>query len=110
MDNEEQKIMEMLVLSGALEAAGVSESGEMLYNFTSKLKEVMPELYSEHMSFVNAEMMALWEKGFINIDFLSDDPKVKLTELAFDDKEMTRLTDSQRWSLQEIKRLYSQQF
>jgi len=109
MDNEENKIIDMLILSGALEAAGVSDSGEMLYNFTSKLKEVMPELYSEHMSFVNSEMMALWEKGFINIDFLSDDPRVKLTEMAFNTEEMTRLTDSQRWSLEEIKRIYRQQ-
>jgi len=109
MDNEENKIIDMLILNGALEAAGVSESGEMLYNFTSKLKEVMPELYSEHMSFVNSEMMALWEKGFINIDLLSDDPRVKLTEMAFNTEEMTRLTDSQRWSLEEIKRIYRQQ-
>jgi hypothetical protein len=109
MDNEENKIIDMLILTGALEAAGVSDSGEMLYNFTPRLKEIMPELYSEHMSFVNAEMMALWEKGFINIDFLSDDPKVKLTELAFNTEKMTSLTDSQKWSLEEIKRIYLKQ-
>lgn len=110
MEDREQQIIDMLVLSGALEIAGISDSGDMLYNFTEKLKEVMPALYEEHMNFVNAEIMALWEKGFINIDLLSDDPRIKLTELAFDDQELTSLNDSQRWSIEEIKRIYRQQF
>lgn len=109
MDDKEQKIIDMLVLSGALEMSGISESGEILYNFTNKLKEVMPDLYEEHMNFVNSEMMALWEKGFIDIDLLSADPKVRLTDMSFNTEEMSRLTDSQRWSLEEIKRIYLKQ-
>lgn len=110
MSDREQKVIDMLVLSGALEVSGVSESGEMLYNFTEKLKEVMPDLYEEHMNFVNSEIMALWEKGFVSIDLLEKNPRVNLTEMAFNKAEMERLTDSQRWSLEEIKRLYRQQF
>ena len=37
-----------LILSGALEPAGIDpESGEMLYNFTDKLKDVSPLLHQE---------------------------------------------------------------
>ena len=108
MDDKEQKIIDMLILSGAVEVAGMADNGEMLYNFTEKLKEVMPDLYEEHMNFVNSEMMALWEKGFLDIDLFSKNPRVKLTELAFNDSATDRLTDSQRWSLEEIKRLYLQ--
>lgn len=104
---EEDLAIEKLILEGALEVGGIDiESGEILYNFTGKLKEVMPELYNEHLNFVNSEIMFLWEFGFLSIDnMLDDNPRVNLTLKAYDQDKIKELpTDKQR-SLQEIKRI-----
>lgn len=98
--------VEFLILNRALEVSGVdSTTGELLYSFTPKIKDLMPELYRAHLNHVNSEIMFLWESGFVNVDFLSDNPKVTLTEKAFDAGEISRLSDERRWSLEEIKRL-----
>jgi hypothetical protein len=109
MKDKEKSIVEKLILDGALQFAGVdSESGEMLYTFTSKLKEVMPELYHEHLNHVNGELMRLWEKGFVDMDLMSNNPIVRLTEKAFDIEELDKLSKEDRWSVEEIKRLLKQ--
>jgi uncharacterized radical SAM superfamily protein len=100
------KEIEELILSGALEAAGIdAETGEPLYSFTTKLKAVSPELYKEHLDFVNAEIMGLWEQGFVEIDLLSENPVVKLTNKSLNSDEVNKLSKQQKWSLLEIKRV-----
>ena len=106
MDNPEQDIIDKLILDNALEVVGIDKSnGEFLYAFTPKIKEVMPELYEDHMNLVNSEIMILWEKGYLDIDFLSDNPSVSLTDKAFIDEELSKLNSKDLWSLEEIKRL-----
>jgi hypothetical protein len=106
MDDQERAIVDKLILDGAMEIAGIdSNNGEFLYVFTPKLKEVMPELYHEHVNHVNGELMRLWEMGFINIDFMSDSPIVTLAEKALDKAELDKLSKQDLWSIQEIKRL-----
>ncbi|NCV44918.1 MAG: hypothetical protein EBW15_09075 [Actinobacteria bacterium] len=106
--DEDNKIIEQLILKGAVEFAGVSDTGEPLYNFTQNLKEVMPELYREHLNFVNAALMGLWEKGFIDMNLLEDSPIVRLSLKAFDEKEISTLSDQDQFSLKEIKRILTQ--
>lgn len=104
--NDETNDIEKLVLSGGLEVAGVdSDTGELLYTFTPKMKKINAQLYNDHLNFVNSEIMGLWEKGFVNVDLLLEEPIVKLTDKAFLDEELNKLTKQQRWSLDEIKRL-----
>lgn len=105
MDKEEQKIVDYLVLTGALEPAGISEKGELLYNFTQKLKEVMPELYREHVNYINAELMGLWEKGFITMDLFDENPTINLTDKAFSEEEISNLSEQDQYSISEIKRI-----
>jgi hypothetical protein len=103
---KEQNVMDYLIMNGALEIVGIdSETNQFLYCFTPKLKEVMPELYSEHLNYVNAGLMALWEKGFVNIDFFAKDPTVNITKKAFIPTAIKTLTKEERWSLEEVKRL-----
>ena len=105
-NSEEEEIIDQLLLDHALEVVGVDKSnGEFLYAFTPKIKEVMPDLYEDHLNFVHSEIMVLWEKGFLNVNFLSADPEVTLTDKAFMDKELNQLTKQELWSLEEIKRL-----
>jgi hypothetical protein len=105
-DNEAvSKIIDTLILEGGIEVAGVDpDSGEILYCFTPKLQELMPELYKDHLNFVNDELMMLWEQGYVNIDFLQDDPPISLNDKAYDKDEVNKLSKQEKWSLQELKR------
>jgi|LakMenEpi03Aug12_release.lakeMendotaPanAssembly.Ray.scaffolds.fasta_scaffold00121_123 hypothetical protein len=106
MDNEHEEMMDQLILSGALEPAGIDmETGELLYNFTPKLKEVSPMLYQEHVAHVNGELMRLWENGFLNINMTENNPIVRLTSKAFDEVEISKLSKEDRWGIEEIKRI-----
>jgi hypothetical protein len=103
---DDNKILDDLILSGAVQVAGIdSETGGFLYQFTDKLKEVSPELYHEHVTQVNKELMALWELGFLNINVADDNPIVTLTEKAFDEEELSKLSREDKWGIEEIKRL-----
>ena len=103
---EDQNAIDYLILNKALEVVGVdSTTGELLYGFTPKIKEIMPELYREHLNHVNSEIMTMWEKGFVNVDLLSDEPIVTLTDKAFDKNEVANLSQDHRWALDEMKRL-----
>lgn len=105
-DEAISKIIDTLILEGGIEVAGVDpDTGEMLYAFTPKVKEIMPELYDDHLNFVNDELMILWEKGYVNIDFLQDDPLISLSDKAYDQNEIDNLSKQEKWSLQELKRV-----
>ena len=106
MSEPEQEIIDKLILDNALEVVGIDKSnGEFLYAFTDKIKEVMPELYEDHINFVNSEIMALWEKGYLNLDFFQEDPVITLSDKAFIQAEVDKLTKQELWSLEEIKRV-----
>jgi len=103
---EDQDAIDYLILNKGLEVAGVdSNTGELLYSFTPKIKELMPDLYNAHINPVNKEIMVLWEKGFVDVDLMSDNPIVTLTAKAFDNKEIEGLSNEHRWGLEEMKRL-----
>ena len=104
--DKDQGIIDFLILNGAMEVAGIdSSNGEFLYQFTPKLKEVMPELYNEHLNHVNSHIMTLWERGYLHIDFLEDNPIVNLTEKAMEPDEIAKLSQDEQWSINEIRRL-----
>lgn len=102
---EEDKIIEDLILKGALEVSGIDiETGEPLYNFTHKLKDVSPELDQEIQTFFSQEMMFLWENGFVEMDITEKNPIVKLTEKAFNNKEVLKLDKDKQYTLKDIIR------
>jgi len=106
MSSEEDRLIDDLILAGGLEISGIDErNGEFLYTMTNKMKDLMPELYEEHLTHINEEIMKLWERGFVNFDMTSDDPIVTLTQKAYDVNEISKLTKEEVWSLEEIKRI-----
>jgi hypothetical protein len=107
---EEQDSIDYLILNGGLELMGIdSSNGEFLYSFTPKIKELMPELYEQHIQDTNNKVLNLWEKGFLNIDLMENDPVVSITTKALDEKEILTLSDEDQWDLKEIKRLLKKQ-
>jgi hypothetical protein len=104
--DEEDLLIEELIISGALEIAGIDKNtGQPLYNMTKKMKEVMPELYEEYLDSTNKSIMGLWEKGFVDMNLLEKDPIVMPNIKAYDLYEISKLTVEEVWTLEEIKRL-----
>jgi hypothetical protein len=97
-------------LSGALEVSGIDiDTGEMLYNFTDKLKDINPDLFKDMSDYISTETMALWAEGFLDIDVTETNPMVKLTPKAFDDAEVDKLPKEKQYTLKEIIRIISLQ-
>jgi len=106
MNNSEDELIKNLILQGALEVAGVdSENGELLYTITPKMQETMPDMYEDHLTQVNKDILNLWEKGYVNINFLDNDPMVTISEKGLDKKEVAKLSKQEIWAFEEIKRL-----
>lgn len=100
--------MEELILNGVVEVAGIdADTGEFLYNFTPKLRELMPDLWNERLDFIHGEIMYFWEKGFIDTEDMDGiNPLVLLTDLAHDEDAISELPPEKQESLREIKRLF----
>jgi hypothetical protein len=102
--------IEDLILSGALEVSGIDiDTGEMLYNFTDKLKDINPDLFKDMSDYISTETMSLWAEGFLDIDVTETNPMVKLTPKAFDDAEVDKLPKEKQYTLKEIIRIISLQ-
>lgn len=99
------KTIEDLLLKGAISIVGIDNSGEFLYSMNAEIKNVMPELYNQHLQDVNSEIMNLWSKGFLSINLMEEDPMVQLTAKALDKQSLSTLSSDELWSLQEVKRV-----
>ena len=108
MITPEEKMFLDLLDKGAVEFTGFDDSGEATYKFTEKLKDVNPELYAMHTELLNVEVMALWEKGFVDMDLFEENPTVRLTKKAFDRNETKTLNKELQSFLKEIKRIFKQ--
>jgi len=104
--SDDKDVIANLILLGALEVAGIDiDTGEPLYNFTSKLQDVSPDLHNEMSTYFSRETMALWQHGFIAMDITQKDPEIKLLPKAFNKKEVEKLEENNRYSLKEIIRI-----
>lgn len=103
---DDDQIFEDLILQGALEFAGLDmETGEMLYNFTEKLKDINPALHNEFSTYVSSEVSQLWASGFLNMYITDDNPKITLTAKALDPDEVAKLDKEKQYTLKEIIRI-----
>ena len=88
-EKSDNELINELILDGAIEVAGIeADTGNFLYAFTPKIREVMPSLFKEHSENVNSWVMRLWEKGFLDIDLFSDDPIITITKKALNKEEL----------------------
>lgn len=102
--NEEETFI-MLLAEGGIKFTGYDDSTqEKMYVFTPKIKELMPDLYQQHLNSVNKEVMNLWEKGYLNLDLFAKDPLISLTGKALSSTSLKELSKEETWSLNEIKR------
>jgi hypothetical protein len=105
----EDEIIDDLISKGGLEFVGIDpESGEALYRPTDILGAIDPKLSKDMASYFSKTTMALWEKGFIDMDVTNENPLVKLTEKSFDLKSVESLDKEERIIIQEIIRVLSE--
>lgn len=106
MEQNEDEVIEQLILDGALEVAALDmETGDMLFSFTDKLKDVNPQLHNAMFTYFYTDVMNLWQHGFLEMDVDSDNPVVRLTEKALNIIEVNKLNSEQKNVLKEIVRI-----
>ena len=98
--------LEYLIGIDAVQWAGFdAENNVPLYVFTEKIKEISPALYQERQTEVYKLTLDLWEKGFVEADWLTEDPIVYLTEKSFEVERLQGLSSSEKLFISELKRL-----
>lgn len=105
-DSNSSLSIDNLLREGAIEFAGYSvENNEPLYLIKPKMNEFSPELYLELQQQFQNLIFSLWEKGFINVDWLQDDPIVHLTNAGMDDEKIRALSSLEKLLISDLKRL-----
>ena len=103
---DEDALLEQLILSGALEVAGIDiDTGEPVYNFTEKLIDISPELHNEVSAYFSSETMFLWQEGFLDMDITEKNPIIRLTQKALDEIAVSNLNKDRQYTLKEIIRI-----
>jgi hypothetical protein len=97
--NENLTRIDELILEGGIEVASLSESGDFLYKFTDKLKDIDPEIYNSVIQMMYREIIFLWENGFISMDITASNPSVTLTDKASDEEAIKTLPESMQLNL-----------
>lgn len=97
-------IIENLILQGAVEVSGLDmETGEPMYGFTEKIKDVSPELAAGIEELFHMHVMALWELGFLDMNPTEENPIVRLTSFAEDATAINTLNSDLKRTLYLIK-------
>lgn len=101
--DDSDKILEELILAGAVEVSAMDAvTGEILYSFTDKIQDVYPEIHKATQRQFHDDMMFLWQSGFLNMDVAAVNPLVTLTDLAFNEEAISKLSAGHRQTLQII--------
>ena len=103
-DEELGKMIDNLVIAGYLDVVGIDgDSGEFLYSISPELKEMIPALAKMIEGAFLEDIHNLWVGGFLSMDMTALNPMVSLTELAFNDAELKKLSDQEKATLDLIK-------
>lgn len=69
---------------GAIELAGVDESGEMIFAINDIAEEIAPELWEAHSQYVDKTILDLYEAGYVNIEYDENlEASIGLTEEGY---------------------------
>ena len=69
MDEEYNMKIERYIEMGAIEIAGVDESGEIIFAINESAQELAPELWEAHMHFVDKSLIELYEMGYLKVEY-----------------------------------------
>jgi DNA-binding PadR family transcriptional regulator len=103
-NNPSEDILDRLILDGMVEVAGIdSDTGDMLYSFTEKAREELPEVRDAAEAYFNSIIMYFWENDFISMNLEDENPVVRLKDKAFDESQVELLSSEMKTALNLIK-------
>lgn len=95
-----EDMLDQLILEGLVEVAAIdSGTGEMLYSFTEKAREELPEVQRQAEELFNSMIMFFWEHGFLSMNIDEANPVIRVTPKALDDDEVEKLSAEHRQAL-----------
>jgi len=95
--------IDRLILNGGIEFAGKdSETGELLYRPTDRLKEIDSRLSEDLSVYFSDITLILWQKKFLDMDITEKDPLVRLAEKSFDPNAIRSLEKNERVVIEQI--------
>lgn len=69
-DKNDDELLGWLEEKGAIIWDGMDQDGEAVFRFDlSKLKDLVPELYTEIMADIDSDLMKLYEAGLVEIEY-----------------------------------------
>jgi len=95
IEGNDPELIDTLILEGALVIKGVdTKTGDIVYGFTEKLKEMAPALYDGFLEMIHNSIMSLWEQGFLIMDPTSNNPLVLPSEMAMNEESWSVLSET----------------
>lgn len=67
MDNK--KSLDYYIEIGAVEIQGVDENGELIFSVSENAKNVAPELWKMHQSYVDDMLVQLYDNDLITVEY-----------------------------------------
>lgn len=99
----EEELVQYLLSIGALEYVFDDEDGEAIYRLTPEAKDLVPDLYEEHMKDFNSVVFSLWSKNLINVVFDEDgEPLIGINDNTTNENMIKELDKQEREAIQEI--------
>lgn len=103
MDNEQfEEDFQQLILDGMVQPAGLTAEGEMMYEFTDKAFQEIPNLAERATQLFSETVSTLWEKGFVSMNVADANPLITITEKALDEEAKEELPYEERVTLEYI--------
>jgi hypothetical protein len=82
MDSYDERLAYYIQI-GAIDPMGLDENGEVIFQVTEKAKDLVPELWDAHASYVDEMLVDLFERDLISIEYNENlEAQISLTDEA----------------------------
>jgi hypothetical protein len=83
MDEDDMRL-EHYIEIGAIEIAGVNESGDVIFAINEIAKDIAPELWEAHTEYVDKTLIDLYQAGYVKVDYDENlEAMISLSEEGF---------------------------
>lgn len=104
MDDE---MIQYLLSIGALYWAFENDEGEDIYRLTPEARELIPNLYDEHVKDFNGIVFSLWNQNMLNLVFDEEgEPLISLNENSTNEEMISNLDKKEQEAMREIIFVY----
>lgn len=69
MDEDFEKDINRYIEMGVINVEGVDQDGEIIYSIDESAKDLAPELWESHQSYVDRGLLDLYNRGLIQVEY-----------------------------------------